>query len=167
MIFRQSRTRVLRTVSPFTCLASNNTLIATIDENLVFHFPSSNFHASVQVNSQRGIEPHSLETNIGLESINLTVDLVRDLISRLKPKELTKSPPTPQSPSIPMSPSFNFMVRGLIRVQVFCSHPSTAIASRIRCKEGSQENVLRCERIFSPSHSISHSYGLVRPYCPQ
>ena len=175
MISRQSRTRVPRTVSHFTCLPSNNALIVTIDGNLVFHFPSSNFHASVQVNSQRGVEPHSLETNIGFESINLTLDLVQELISRLRQRELTKSPPTPPSPSIPtspslfspVSPSINFVVGRLIRIQIFCSHPSLAIASRIRCKEGSKENIPRCKRNFLSSRPISSSYGLVRPCCPR
>ena len=175
MIFRRFRTRAPRTVSRRTFLILNNTLIVTIDGNLVFHFPSSNFHASVQVNSQRGIEPHSLETNIGLESINLTVDLIRELTSRLKSTEPTKSPPAPPSsftpttpsPFSPVSPSINFIVRGLIRVQVFCSHLSPAIASRICCNEGSQENVPRCKRTFPSSHSISHPYGLVRPCCPR
>ena len=175
MTFRRSRTRVPRIVSRFTCLPPNNALIITIDGNLVFHFPSSSFHASVQVNSQRGIEPHSLETNIGLESINLTVDLVRELISRLKQRELTKSPPTPPTPFIPtspslfspVSPSINFVVGRLIRIQIFCSHPSLAIASRICCKEGSKENFPRCKRNFLSSHSTPNSYDLVRPCCPR
>lgn len=156
MIFRRSRTRPPRTVRPFAYLALNNTLIVTVDGNLVFHFPSSNFHASVQVNSQRGIEPHSLEVNIGLESINLTIDLVRELVGRLKPRGPTKSPSTPPSsfiptsPSLfsPVSPSINFMVCALVRVQVFSSHYSPALASWSRCKEGPQENFPRRKRIF-------------------
>lgn len=136
-------------VRRFIHLTPNNRLIATADGNLVFHFPSSNFHASVDVNSQRGIEPHSLETSIGLESINLTVDLIQELIGRLKPRNPTKPPPTPSSPFSPAtsslfsptSPAIHFMVRNLIRVEFFCSHPFPAIASRIRPKGRSQEIV--------------------------
>ena len=125
-------------------LPLNNTLIITIGEGLVFHFPSSNFHASVDVNSQRGIEPHSLEISVGLESINLTVDLVQELVGRLKSRERTKPPPTPtpsplapMTPSLftPMSPSIHFMVGYLIRVETIYSHLSPAIASRVRRKE--------------------------------
>ena len=126
-----------------SCL--DGALIVIIDGNLVFHFPSSNFHASVDINSQRGIEPHSLETTIGLESINLTVDLMRELVSRLKQQKPTKSPATPPSsfsPTIssplPMSPSIHFMVSDLTHVGLFCPHHPPAIASRICRKERSQ-----------------------------
>lgn len=132
-------------VGHFTYLALNGALITIIDGDLVFHFPSSNFHASVDINSQRGIEPHSLETTIGLESINLTVDLMRELVSRLKPKKATKPPATPPSslsPTIsspfPMSPSIHFMVSNLTHAGLFRSHHSLAIASWVCRKERSQ-----------------------------
>lgn len=155
MTFWQSRPQVPRVVSPFTQPTSNNRLTIIIDGNLVFHFPSSNFHASVDFNSNRGIEPHSLETSVGLESINLTVDLVQELIGRLKPREPTKTPSTPPpqpspftpvTPSLfsPMSPSVHFMVGHRISVGFFRSHPPPAIASRVRRDEGPQENLPRC-----------------------
>ena len=122
-------------VGPIPCLAFDNRLIVVIDGNLVFHFPSSNFHTSVDVNSHQGIEPHSLETSIGLESINLSVDLVQELVSRLKsrtpakPKTLPTpspraSPFSASTPSFfPTSPSIQFMVGDGIFVEFFHSHP--------------------------------------------
>lgn len=108
----------------------NYILIITVGGNLVFHFPSSNFHASVDINSQRGVEPRSLEISIGLESINLTVDLVQELFSRLKPRDSTRSPPPPSSqpsPFIPTTPSrfssmssnLQFMVGRRIPVNIY------------------------------------------------
>lgn len=178
MTFRQSRIQVLRTVGCFVYCASENVLIVTTGENLVFHFPSSNFHASVGINSQRGIEPQSLEVNIGLESINLTVDLVQELVSRLKPREPTKSPlpPSPQpsqcvsaTPSLfaPMSPSLQFMVGDRILTNPFHSHAPPVVASRDCCKEETQENPLRCNPAFLPSYITSRFDDLVRPYYPQ
>lgn len=160
MIFRRSRIQVPRTVSRFAYFHLNNRLIITTDGatdgNLVFHFPSSNFHASVDVNSQRGIEPHSLETNIGMESINMTVDLVQELIGRLKSRKPTKPPqtPPPQSGTLsppapglfsPMSPSIQFMVGDRTLVKTFPSHSFPVVASWIHHKEGPQENFPRCE----------------------
>ena len=143
----------------------NNELIVILDGNLVFHFPSSNFHASVDVNSHGGIEPHSLEVSIGLESIDLTVDLVQELIGRLKPRKPTKpastpppqpTPLSPLSPSLfsPMSSSIQFMVGEIIFLEIFRSHPPPVIASRIHRNKGPQENVPRCER-FSLSTFVS------------
>jgi len=141
----------------FVCVALDNRLIVTAEGNLVFHFPSSNFHTSVDVNSHRGIEPHSLETSIGLESINLSVDLVQELVGRLEPRAPTKPrhPPTPSpqpSPFFPTTPSFfptspsiQFMVGVRNFVEFSRSHPPPAVASWICRDEGPQENVPRCE----------------------
>jgi len=160
---------------PLHNLPLDNALTITIGGNLVFHFPSSNFHASVDVNSQQGIEPHSLEINVGLESINLTVDLVQELIGRLNSRERMRSPPTPipspitsTTPSLfsPMSPSIHFMVCHLIRIEMFYAHLSPAIASRVCRKEGPRENLPRCKCTLLSSHSIPHSDRLVRLFCP-
>lgn len=138
----------------------NDILIITIAENMVFHFPSSNFHTSVDINSHRGIEPHSLETSIGLESINLSVDLVQELVSRLKSRASAKpkrppapsprpSPFSPTTPSFfPMSPSIQFMVGVITFLDSFRSHIPPAVASWTCCDEGPQEVVPRCELSF-------------------
>lgn len=144
-----------------SCLTSpvlKNGLTVNTDGNLVFHFPSSNFHASVDINSQRGIEPHSLEANIGLESINLTIDLVQELINRLKRRDTAKSPPPPPQPSpfiptspslfSPLSPSLQFMVNESIPVNPFRSHPLPAVSPWIHREERPQEDSPRRE--FSP-----------------
>lgn len=147
-------------VGPFARLVLNNILIAAVAENLVFHFPSSNFHTSIDINSHRGIEPHSLETSIGLESINLSVDLVQELVGRLKSRVSAKPKPPPApspwaspfsstTPSFfPMSPSIQFMVSVITFVEFFRSHLLPAVASRTRRDEGPQETVPRCELPF-------------------
>jgi hypothetical protein len=140
----------------------NDGLIPAKDGNLVFHFPSSNFHASVDINSQHWIGPHSLEANIGLESVNLTVHLVQELISRLKPRESTKSllplapqpiPHAPTTPSMfsPISPSLPFMVGHRFFVNTPRSHVHPVIASRAHRKEGTQEIISRRTLFFLPT----------------
>ena len=142
---------------------------------MVFHFPSSNFHASVDINSQRGIEPRSLEASIGLESINLTLDLLQDLIGRLKLREPTKPPPSPlpspfpTSPSLfsPLSPSLQFMVSNYIFAIIFRSHTRTVITPWIHYSEGLQEKHPRCKFTSLSSYLAPLSDGPVRHCYPQ
>lgn len=87
----------------------------------IVKLPRSQFNASVGINSHRGIEPHSLETSLSLESVNFSVRELFNLVTSLKSSkeaisaeyddEVVESPispiRSPGSPTIPFVTAFS------------------------------------------------------------
>lgn len=96
-------------------------LTEVLGKSTIFELPGSEFHGSVGINSYRGIEPHSLNAALKLDSVNVSIDQLRTILATLKggrvktpvdemDHEFVESPISPMrspgSPTIPFTNPF-------------------------------------------------------------
>jgi hypothetical protein len=99
-----------------------------LDTTTIIHLPLSEMNASIGINSERGIVPHSLDVDIDLETINISFDLLQNMISSLKAQkdsvqlasnENTFSTPPASLVRSPRSSSIAFMNVFSVRTCVY------------------------------------------------